>query len=63
MSGQVGKKYAQRLKRKGSAIANVDGDDSKAVSKTWIPSFNLPWPRSATAKLLTACAQKKTSSH
>jgi hypothetical protein len=53
------KNYAQRLKRKGSAIANVDGDDSKAVSKTSMPSFNLPWPRRATAKLLTACQTKK----
>jgi len=56
---EEGKQHAQRLKRKGSVIAKVDGDASKAASKTSIPSFNLPWPRSATAKLLTAWKRKK----
>ena len=35
-------KHAQRLKRKGSAIAKVDGDACRATFRTWVPSFNLP---------------------
>jgi hypothetical protein len=50
----AGQSDVQRLKRKGSAIANVEGDVCKAASRTWMPSFNLPCPRSAIAKLLTA---------
>ena len=34
--------HAQRLNRNGSAIANVEGEVSRAASKTSIPSFSFP---------------------
>ena len=46
--------HAQRLKRTDSAIAKVERDACTAASRTCVSSFDFPWPRRATAKLLTA---------
>jgi len=44
-------KHAQRLRRKGPAIAKVEA--LRAASRTWLHCFNFPWLRRETAQLLT----------